>query len=74
MENTIVTRGPITGRIEDYVVNGKNIPAICNVVVEYGGHEPLHTACDRNFAEQHMDRLMDVADTLVEAMNPGEAA
>lgn len=74
MQNSTVTRGRITGRIEDYTVNGKVIPAICNVFVDYGGAEPLHTACDRNFAEQHLERLIGVAETILQSVDPGEAA
>lgn len=73
MDNTTISYGGITAVVSDYMVNGKNIPAICNIEIHYNGNAALHTACDRHFAQQHIDRLVGVAETICQAENPGEA-
>lgn len=74
MQNGTVEHDGITGTISDYVVNGKTIPGLCNVTVDYGSGTPLHTACDRSFGESHLNRLIGVAKTIVDSMDAGEAA
>ena len=76
MENCIVNDGNIIGNVTDYLVNGKNYPRLCQVTVTINGsqHRPLETACDRNFAKNHLTRLMEIAKTIRDSMDADQAA
>lgn len=74
MKNVTITDGPIITKIEDYTYEGKMMPDMCNIYVDYGCSKPLHVACARSFAEQHAARLVDVAKTILDSIDPGEAA
>lgn len=74
VKNQVIEQNGIRGTVDNYVVNGKEFPRLCNITVDYGGNAPLHTACDRYFAEQHLDRLFGVANTILNSTGTSRAA